>query len=277
MYKYLLIIVASIIIMSCKNEKNTSRPSTAQPNVTVLEQKFRMKGLERDRQIRIFLPKDYGKSTKRYPVIYMHDGQNLFDNSTSYSEEWGIDESLNQLPELSTIEVIIVGIDNGQEKRLNELSPWENEEHGKAEGEEYMSFIVNQIKPYIDSTYNTLPNVENTAIMGSSMGGLISHYAIYKYPEVFGKVGIFSPSYWYSEKVYEFTSENPIPKESKIFLIVGENEDEMVSDSKRMYDNILKTGHPKENTNFIIDSDGDHNEASWRRQFIIGIKWLFNK
>jgi predicted alpha/beta superfamily hydrolase len=205
----------------------------------------------------------------------MHDGQNLFDNLTSYVGEWGIDESLNQLSVSSNFDLIVVGIDNGQEKRMNELSPWENKEFGKAEGEEYMEFIVKQIKPFIDSTYRTFPDRENTAIMGSSMGGLISHYAIYKYPEIFGKAGIFSSSYWYSDEVFDYTLVNPIPKDARLFLMVGKKEGDMVFDSQKMYNLILETGHPKENVSLIIDPEGEHNEASWRKQFVPAVKWLF--
>jgi predicted alpha/beta superfamily hydrolase len=262
--------------MSCNNVKE-HRPSSAQSNVIILEQQIMMSDLKRDRQIRIYLPKEYWETEKRYSVLYMHDGQNLFDDSTSYAGEWGVDESLNQRSISPTFEMIVVGIDNGQEKRMNELSPWENEKYGKAEGEKYMAFIVNQIKPFIDSTYRTLPNRENTAIMGSSMGGLISHYAICKYPEVFSKAGIFSPSYWYSDKVYEYIRENPIPKDSRLFLAVGKKEGEMVDASQKMYDYILQTGHPKENVILFIDPDGDHNEASWGKQFAPALKWLFTQ
>jgi predicted alpha/beta superfamily hydrolase len=250
--------------------------SSAQSNVILPEQSFKMSGLDRDRHIRIYLPKNYLESEKNYPVLYMHDGQNLFDDSTSFAGEWGIDESLDQLALSTGFELIVVGIDNGQEKRYSELSPWQNRAFGNAEGEKYMEFIVKQIKPYIDSTYRTIPNRENTAIMGSSMGGLISHYAIYKYPEVFGKAGIFSASYWYADKVYDYTLENPIPGDARIYTVIGINEAEMVYASKTMYDYILQTGHPKENVNFVIDQNGDHNEASWGKQFIPAIKWLFD-
>ena len=205
----------------------------------------------------------------------MHDGQNLFDDSTSYEGEWGVDEVLNQHSKSPAFEMVVVGIDNGHEKRMNELSPWENEKYGEAEGDKYMAFIINQIKPFIDSTYRTLPNRENTAIMGSSMGGLVSHYAICEYPEVFSKAGILSPSYWYSDEVYEYVRKHPIPEDSRLFLAVGEKEGDMVDASQKMYDYILQTGHPKKNVVLLIHPDGDHNEASWGKQFAPALKWLF--
>jgi len=275
MGKYFLILLIALNFIACKTSKNPIESSTAQSNVIVLEETIEMLGLDRDRQLRIYLPKNYTKSTLKYPVLYMHDGQNLFDNSTSYSGEWGVDESLNELSLSSNLDIIVVGIDNGQEKRMNELSPWENKKYGKAEGEKYMEFIVNQVKPFIDSTYRTIPNRENTAIMGSSMGGLISHYAMYKYPEVFGKAAIFSASYWYSDEVYDFTRNNPIPKDTQLFLMVGKKEGDMLSYYQRMYDVILEAGLPKNKITLIIDPEGEHNEKLWRKQFVPAIKCLF--
>jgi len=101
----------------------------------------------------------------------MHDGQNLFDNSTSYAGEWGIDETLNKLAKRKVLSLIVVGIDNGLDKRMNELSPWENTSYGRAEGKQYMDFVVNIVKPHTDHKYRTLSDQSNTAIMGSSMGG----------------------------------------------------------------------------------------------------------
>ncbi len=254
----------------------TKKASTAQTNVNVLEKQFEIASLDRNRQIRIYVPPGYNTSDKKYPVLYMHDAQNLFDKLTAYSGEWGVDESLNQLAKTSGLELIVVGIDNGAEKRMNELSPWKNSEFGEAEGEAYMKFIVNQIKPYIDNNYRTLADKDNTAIMGSSMGGLISHYAIYEYPEVFSKAGIFSPSYWYSEDVFTFTQNNPIPEEARLFLLVGKKEGQgMAENTEKMFTQILSSNHPKENIHIIIDPEGEHNEAFWKGHFTSAIEWLF--
>lgn len=261
--------------MSCTQpSKEQARRSTVSDNVIILEP-FQMERLARERTIRVYLPEDYNESTAEYPVIYAHDGQNLFDDSTSYAGEWGLDESLNQIANENGFRVIVVGIDNGQEKRINELSPWENPKYGAAEGEEYMDFIISQLKPYIDSTYRTLPAREHTAIMGSSMGGLISHYSIYRYPKIFSKAIIFSPSYWYADAVWSFTEENPIPEDSKLWLVIGEKEGNAVSNTNKMHQVILDSGHPDENIVKQVDPEGEHNEPSWRRQFVPAVKWLF--
>ncbi|WP_298317881.1 alpha/beta hydrolase-fold protein [uncultured Aquimarina sp.] len=292
--KYLYLILISIFIIGCKNQESkisgtiqkeeakqlitdtVTLKTTAQSNVKVVEKQFEIAGLDRNRQIRVYLPPSYHTSDKKHPVLYMHDAQNLFDKYTSYSGEWEVDESLNQLAKTSDIELIVVGIDNGAEKRMNELSPWKNSQFGEAEGEAYMKFIVNQIKPYIDNNYRTLADKNNTAIIGSSMGGLISHYAIYEYPEIFSKVGIFSPSYWYSDDVFTFTKNNPIPKEARLFLLVGKKEGQgMTENTEKMHTQILSSNHPKENIHMIIDPEGEHNEAFWKKHFTSAIEWLF--
>jgi len=169
--------------------------STAQPEVSLLKDQLEIPGLNRKRQIRIYVPPGYATSGKRYPVLYMHDGQNLFDVATAYKLEWNVDETLNALAKSDNLEIIVVGIDNGQDKRMTELNAWDNTQFGKQEGKQYIEFIVNVLKPLIDQRFRTKSDRSNTAIMGSSMGGLITHYAINQYPDVFGKAGIFSPSY----------------------------------------------------------------------------------
>ena len=278
MHKYFRFLIIALSFTACKRSKKPTNLSSAQPNVIVIEQEFEILKLNRSRKIRIYLPKNYWESEEKYPVIYMHDGQSLFDNATSDGEEWSVDESLNQLSDSFNFNLIVVGIDSGP-KRMNEFSPWDNKKYGKGEGEEYMEFIVNQIKPFIDSTYKTLPNRENTAIMGASMGGFISHYAIYKYPDIFSKAGLLSASYWFSDKVYDFTLKNPIPKDSRLFLIAGKKEgyDNVLPNYQKMFNTISRTGHSKKSLNYIIDPEGKHNIASWKKQFVPAVKWLFNQ
>lgn len=177
----------------------TVKASSAQANVSLLPELLQIPGLNRQRQIRVYVPPGYANSQRRYPVLYMHDGQNLFDAATAYAGEWRVDETLNALSESGQLELIVVGIDNGQEKRMTELNPWSHPRFGVAQGREYMEFVVEVVKPLIDRRYRTKADRANTAIMGSSMGGLISHYAINQYPEVFSKAGIFSPAYWVGE------------------------------------------------------------------------------
>jgi alpha-glucosidase len=278
MNNYFAACLLALATVACKKqEPATPRPSTAQANVHILAQPLPMQGLQRSRTLRVYLPPDYHHTEEHYPVMYMHDGQNLFDDSTSYAGEWKVDETLNALAVAGKLHLIVVGVDNGQDKRMNELSPWPNPDFGAAEGREYMAFIVNQVKPLIDSTYRTLPGRAHTAIMGSSMGGLISHYAIHQYPHVFSKAGIFSPSYWFAEEVYAFVQSNPLPADARLWILVGRKEDSgaMVKDAQRMYDHLLALGLPQPNVVFTIDDEGMHNEAFWARHLPQAVAWLF--
>lgn len=274
--KLLLLLLAGIC--AGFSAMGQDRQSTALPNVSVLKKNFEIPGLNRQRTIRLYLPPGYDEGTDTYPVVYMHDGQNLFDDATSYVGEWGVDENLNELSRTSDLNLIVVGIDNGREHRNTELIPWENERIGQPEGDAYMRFVVEVVKPYIDREYRTRPGREHTAIMGSSLGGLISHYAIYKYPQVFSKAGIFSPSYWVSDKVFELTRDNPVPEDARLYLLVGGKEGEMMYEPmERMYQLIKDMGHPAGYIAAKNNPEGKHNEPFWRSEFKEAILWLFEK
>ena len=267
-----------LFALGCFSAIASSQPRapSAQPNVVILKPPMVMPGLDRQRTIRLYLPPGYDKSDKRYPVLYMHDGQNLFDAATSYAGEWGVDEALNQLSQSRKLELIAVGIDHGGDKRIAELSPWENPKHRNAEGKAYMEFVVKVVKPYIDRHYRTLSDRENTAIMGSSLGALISHYAIYEYPAVFSKAGLFSPAYWFSTEVYATTAQRALPLDSKLYFAVGGREGrETVGDVNRMVALVRQKSLLKENTFLKVVPDAEHNEAAWRAQFTHAIEWLF--
>ena len=252
------------------------RPHTASPNVRVLPEQLTIPGLDRQRAIRIYLPPGYAATQQRYPVLYMHDGQNLFDDATSFIGEWGVDETLDTLARTRGLKLIVVGIDNGAENRIHELSAWDNPKHGKGEGRQYMAFIVDVVKPYIDGRFRTKPDRANTAIMGSSLGGLISHYAIYEYPEVFSKAGILSPAYWYAPAVFDFTTTHALSTDAKIYFYAGGKEDEnMLPNLNRMTSLMQSQGISRKNFSIRINPTAQHNEAAWRREFPQAVSWLF--
>ncbi len=162
----------------------------------------------------------------------MHDAQNLFDAKTSYSGEWNIDEKLDSLH----AQVIVVGIEHGNDKRLAELTPYKNEKYGGGKADDYLEFIVKTLKPQIDKTYRTKTKKKNTIIMGSSLGGLTSFYATLKYPEVFGKAGVFSPAFWINRKEIFELEEKTKKQKTKIisFVAIKKDDDSMVSDLNKM-------------------------------------------
>jgi predicted alpha/beta superfamily hydrolase len=230
--------------------------------------------LQTKKKIWVYLPLNYEKSNKKYPVIYMHDAQNLFDTKASYAGEWNIDETLDSLK----AKVIIIGIEHGNEKRIDELTPYINEKRGGGNANAYLEFIVKTVKPHIDSTYRTKTNAKNTGIWGSSLGGLVSIYAALQYPEVFGKVGCFSPAFWINKKEIFQKMEDTPKFTTKIYLLCGDKEDSgaMVSDMKEMETLInSKRCECKKLNKSVIVKDGEHNEKLWRNAFAKAYLWLF--
>lgn len=248
---------------------------TASVNVRVLRENFAMLPLNRQRRIWIYLPPGYETSQRRYPVLYLHDGQNLFDDYFSFSGEWGIDEALDSLYQVTGKGLIAVGIDNGGESRLPEYSPWKNLKYGGGEGEQYTQFIVQTLKPYIDQHYRTRTSAKHTGMMGSSMGGLISFYAGARYPQVFSRIGIFSPAFWFSDSVFTFAQQHSFHPKAKILLLAGAHESkEMVPDMQRLYALIAKN-RGRRQLKQIVKEAGKHNEQFWRREFPAAVQWLF--
>ncbi|WP_414000343.1 alpha/beta hydrolase [Flavobacterium sp. W1B] len=227
--------------------------------------------LKTSKKIWVYLPKNYENSKKKYSVMYMHDAQNLFDSKTSYAGEWHVDEKLDSI----NAQIIVIGIEHGNDKRMEELTPFKNEKYGGGNADAYLEFIVKTLKPHIDRTYRTKTKKKNTLIMGSSLGGLVSYYAVLKYPEVFGKAGIFSPSFWFSNKIFDL-AENTKSIKSKIYFLCGDNESEdMVSDLNKM-ENLINTKRCKclNLTEKEIIKGGQHNEKLWSDGFTKAILWL---
>ncbi|HRO72156.1 MAG TPA: alpha/beta hydrolase-fold protein, partial [Saprospiraceae bacterium] len=151
-------------------EGSSNVNSTASDQVSILTDSFYIPQLNRYRRIWLYLAKNYTTSTLSFPVLYMHDGQNLFDKKTSFAGEWQVDEALDSLDKSGYNVAIVVGIDNDGGKRLDEYSPWLNSKYGGGEGDKYIDFIAQTLKPYIDRNYRTIPDADHTGIMGSSMG-----------------------------------------------------------------------------------------------------------
>lgn len=211
------------------------------------------------KKIWMYLPQNYN-TAKKYPVIYMLDGQNLFDEKTAQAGEWNTDEKLDSLK----AQVIVVGIENGNEKYTDELA------------EKYAAFIVNTLKPKVDSQYKTKTNTSNTAIIGSSQHGSTAFYSILKYPEVFGKAGIFSPDFNASKDIF-MMAENMEKIKTKIYFLYGDHENiSMVSNINKM--DYLLAGKRCEclylTKNRMIKGAQD-NEKLWRDGFVKAYLWLF--
>ena len=245
-----------------------AQQSTASKQVSIFT--IEAPQLQTKKTIQIWLPENYSESKKKFAVIYMHDAQNLFDKNTSYVGEWNVDETLDSL----NAQVIVVGIDHGNEKRLDELTPYPNEKYGGGKADNYLQFIVETLKPHIDKTYRTKANARNTAIFGSSLGGLVSYYALLKYPKVFGKTGVFSPSFWFSDDIYTLTK-NTAKIKSKIYLLAGDSESEsMAGDMVKMTMLVNSKLRNKNHVRSVIINGGQHNEKLWRDSFAKAYLWL---
>jgi predicted alpha/beta superfamily hydrolase len=249
------------------------KPYTATPQVKILDSAFYMPQLDRKRRIWIYLPKGYATSKANYPVLYMHDGQNLFNEQTAPFGEWGVDEAMDSLQKQTGKEVIVVGIDNGGDKRMSEYNPYDFKET-KGEGNQYIEFLVKTLKPYIDQKFRTKKDAANTFTAGSSMGGLISLYAVVKYPNVFGGAGVFSPAFWTAPQLYADVEKTDWGgnKPKFYFYAGGKESTTMVSDMNRMIALIEKK--PNVNTTTFVNPLGLHNEPTWRKQFPVFYKWM---
>ena len=245
---------------------------TMNSNVQILDTAFHIPQLNRDRRVWIYLPKNYSTSKASYPVLYMHDGQNLFDNATSFAGEWGIDDAIDSAKK----QCIVVGIDNGGPVRMNEYNPYDHEKFGAGQGALYVDFLAKTLKPYIDKHYRTKKDATNTIIAGSSMGGLISMYAVMKYPKVFGKAGVFSPAFWAAPALktdLDKMVKSSTHKNVRIYFYAGEQEgNQMVVDMLYIFEAMRKKTAAKMKVK--INAEGRHNEPTWRNEFPAFYNWI---
>lgn len=248
------------------------RKHTASKQVHILDTAFFIPQLNRTRRIWVYLPEGYARSKKHYPVLYMQDGQNLFDALTSSYGEWGVDECLDSLISQGKQACIVVGIDNGPQ-RMNEYNPYEFQNFGKGEGDAYLDFLTETLKPFIDKKYRSLPQKENTMIAGSSMGALIAYYAMLKQPAVFGKAGIFSPAFWTAPAMYTLTDSLAAKVNGKFFFYIGRKEGEaLVKDMQQIQDILGERSAAMIYS--VIDPAGKHQEKAWRKWFAEFYNWM---
>lgn len=248
------------------------RPSTASKNVHILNNSFYIPQLDRHRRVWIYLPEGYAHSKEAYPVLYMQDGQNVFDDATSFSGEWGVDETLDSMG-FHGKKCIVVAIDNGGDKRINEYSPLDMPEYGKGEGDAYVEFLARTLKPYIDKHFRTKKAARYTYVAGSSMGGLIAFYAILKCPGVFGCAGVFSPAFWVVPELKNLIKVKAGRVKGRIYFYAGQQESKtMVPDMLAVFEEMNRYSQAKMTT--VIRAEGRHTENNWRKEFVGFYKWI---
>jgi predicted alpha/beta superfamily hydrolase len=200
----------------------------------------------------------------------MHDGQNVFDDATSFAGEWGVDECLDSMKR----KCIVVAVDNGAGRRINEYCPYEMDRFGKGEGNQYVEFLAKTLKPYIDKRYRTLKESKYTFIAGSSMGGLISMYAVLKYPGVFGGAGVFSPAFWVGPAIFDDIRTRGKLVRARIYFYGGKQEGErMVPDMLKAFTGMAAVSKSKMTS--VIRDEGKHDEPRWRMEFPLFYKWIY--
>lgn len=249
---------------------------TAVGNTHILDLEFTIPQLNRNRRVWIYLPQDYYTSTTNYPVVYMQDAQNLFDYVYSFGDEWEVDESMEDIQNNGGVPAIVVGVDNGGSYRIDEYSPWYNSNYGGGEGDLYADFLVNTLKPYVDANFRTLTDRLNTAIVGSSMGGLISFYTAMKYQSVFGKAGIFSPSFWFASDVFTYVQTVGKQYDMRFYFLVGGMESTTIqNDVASMIQTLMNEGYPFSDIAISMPANGEHSEWFWGQEYPNAFNWLF--
>jgi predicted alpha/beta superfamily hydrolase len=253
---------------------------------------FRATRLGNRRSIIVLLPPGYHDDTeRRYPVLYMHDGQNLFDSTTSFiGVEWGVDEAANRLMEEGQVEpLIIVGIYNTS-NRAYEYTPAADASRGDGGGAElYADFIINDLKPFIDKTYRTKPDRAHTGVMGSSLGGVCSLYLGWEHADVFSRIGAMSTSYGWANKdiVRRIEASAPAPG-LRLWIDMGTAEEtrdrdgdgvpDIIELHRAVRDTLVGYGMKLGRDLMYVEAEGAvHNEHAWAARFPRALKFLFPK
>lgn len=248
------------------------------PVIEVVDEDFYIPQLDRTRKVWAILPHDYYQSDKTYPVLYLQDAQNLFNNGSPYGN-WEIDKKLSVLAEYGRGDLIVVAVDHGNADRIKEYI-FDNDTIAKgSEGKKYIRFITDTLKPYIDKAYRTKKDRDNTGIGGSSLGALISIYGGFLYPEVYSKLLVFSPSLWVEpDNSFPLIRFNE-PFDIKIYLYGGEKEGAEMVERIKHFEEELTSWEENKIFDFevktSINPDGTHNEFYWSQEFPRAIEWLY--
>ena len=233
------------------------------------------------RDIVVYVPPGYDASpTRRFPVLYLHDGQNLFDPATAFGEEWKVNSTAESLIQQGQIEpLIIVGIHNVGDKRIDEYTPSKDDEKQKGgDADQYGRMLIEELKPFVDRLYRTLPDPSNTGLGGSSLGGLLSMHLGLRHGYTFGKLAVLSPSVWWNSRQIVQTVEalgEKLPL--RIWLDAGTQEgEEVTSDTRLLRDALVAKGWKlNEDLTYFEAAGGEHNERSWGSRVDAVLKYLF--
>ena len=262
-----------------------AHPAPSSPEHTLtgdfrLHHNFKSDFLKERRSFIVYLPPGYDpKAARRYPTLYFHDGQNVFDKATSVGEEWRVDETAQALITASEIEpLIMVGIYNTGVHRINEYTPTTLPGKGGGQADAYGRMLVEELKPLVDAKYKTLPGAGNTGMAGSSLGGLLTIHLGLKYPTVFSRLAVLSPSVWWDQRMI-LGQVNSLPAKLpiRIWLDAGTAEgEEVVRDSRALRDTLTGKGWVEGQDLAYLEAErGEHNERSWAQRVGPFLKFLY--
>ncbi|MFV5703206.1 alpha/beta hydrolase [Flavobacterium sp. XS2P12] len=245
------------------------------PQVQLISDEFIIPQLNKTRKIWALLPHDYDNSSESYPVMYLQDAQNLF-NETAEFGNWEIDKKLAVMSEYKIGKIIIIAIEHADEDRIKEYNVGKTV-LGKGQGKKYIRFVTDTLKPFVDNNFRTKKEREFTGIGGSSMGGLISIFSGLRNPETFGKLMIFSPSLWVVPEL-KINAKKAYSADTKIYLYAGGDESEtMIEQVKKFQNDLISSEFVKDKSkiNLSINRQGKHSETYWSDEFPKAIEWLF--
>jgi predicted alpha/beta superfamily hydrolase len=230
------------------------------------------------RDLYVYLPPGYHDGAARYPVVYLQDGQNLFDSELSFAGAWGADAGADAAARLG-YEAILVGVPNVGASRIGEYSPFVDRRIGGGNGERYLAFLMRNVKARIDREFRTRGDREHTVIGGASMGALISLYAFFRHPAVFGRVSVQSAALWFANGAF-FDYVEAVPYvPGRIFLDVGRREGaQTLQNARRLHDVLLDKGYVEgETLHWVEDRSGAHHEYAWGRRLKKALPFLLEE
>lgn len=245
------------------------------PKIVNINEPFEIPQLIKTRRITALLPHDYFDSNKHYPVLYLQDGQNLFDDYAPFGS-WGVDKKLANLAEKGRGDLIVISIDHAKEQRISEFTPSGPTKLGVGDGRMYAKFLSEVLKPYVDKNFRTRPQRECTGIGGSSMGGLISIYAAMMHPESYSLLMIFSPSLWVSPQMAEHFIQRVPNFNGRIYLYGGGKEGSGMIPLLKSFEELVRLKYRHHiSVKLNIDPQGHHNEQRWGKEFPVALEWLY--
>jgi predicted alpha/beta superfamily hydrolase len=229
------------------------------------------------RDIDVFLPPSYRSGRRRFPVIYMQDGQNLADPHRAFGgNTWGLEHAIGTLAS-RRIEAIFVGVSNMGEDRVREYSPFVDARLGGGDGDAYLAYLERTVKPLVDRKFRTRPDREATGILGSSMGALISLYAFFRAPETFGFVGAMSPSIWFASRAILSYVHNDGAPPGRIYLDAGSEEGpNTLRDARQLARILERKGYDEDHLRFVEVEGGQHTERHWAQRLVPAVEFLLS-